>query len=69
MKLHITMARHLDNHNRSDDKSSTDLSRFEEMNLERRLVEREQHRVGWLRNFAILAALIVVALLANLLAR
>jgi hypothetical protein len=63
------MARRIDKHNRFADEPSTAPSRFEEMNFDGQLVERDRRRAGWLRNFAILAVLIAVALLVMMVAR
>jgi hypothetical protein len=44
-------------------------SRLEELTQDRRLVERERHRSGWLRNLMALGALIVIGLVVRMLAQ
>jgi hypothetical protein len=62
------MTKRYDTHNRFAEEADTIPSRLDELTVHRRVAEREQRRAGWRRNFAIFAAVVVVALVARMMA-
>lgn len=61
------MARRFAKHNRFSEALDTHPSRLEEFTVDRRLLERQRNRSGWLRNLGALAALIVVGVIVMVL--